>query len=151
MSATWLCCINGGGRETCTAERRRVGLRVLGGSAHSCRISWSQWDGRYSSLVVAPAGQQSSMRQLLLEFLVGVVVLLCSTCHDSHVVIAVEWKTRWKSTSAKVITEGGILAQRRRFCCYRPAVGLRRWRSTGSDGASCDLSIDDACCTRFGT
>jgi hypothetical protein len=39
------------------------------------------------------------MRLLLVELLV--VVVLYSSCHDFHVIMAVEWKTRWKSTPAK--------------------------------------------------
>jgi len=35
---------------------------------------------------------------LLLVDLLEVVVLLYSACHDSHVTIAVKWKTRWKTT-----------------------------------------------------
>ena len=38
---------------------------------------------------------------LLLVDLLVVVLLLYSACHDSHVIIAVEWKTRWKTTFAK--------------------------------------------------
>jgi hypothetical protein len=43
------------------------------------------------------------MPLLLVDLLVVVVVLLLlySACHDLHVIIAVEWKTRWKTTSAK--------------------------------------------------
>jgi hypothetical protein len=39
------------------------------------------------------------MRLLLVELLV--VVVLYSSCHDFHVIMAVEWKTRWKSTQEK--------------------------------------------------
>ena len=64
------------------------------------------------------------LRLLLVEFL-----LLYSACHGSHVIMAVGWKTRRRRLLQKVIQsveEGGIVAQRRRFCCYRPAVGAHQ-------------------------
>ena len=85
------------------------------------------------------------MPLLLVEQLV--VVLLYSPCHDSHVIIAVEWKTTWKTTSTR---EGGLrlsvvvsAVNRRRL----EFIGVRRWRSTGggSDCTSVRSSTDDAC------
>ena len=56
------------------------------------------------------------------------MLLLYSACHDHHVIITVEWKTSWKHLRRlrKVMAEGGIVAQRCRFCCYRPAVGAHQ-------------------------
>lgn len=75
------------------------------------------------------------MRLLLLVELL-VVVLLYSCCHDFHVIMAVEWKTRWKTTSAaKVITEAVVVSAA--TGCPLARINMRRWRSTGggSDGA----------------
>lgn len=68
----------------------------MGTLTHAASLGRS---GTGGSLEVAPAGRQLSIRLLLLELLV--VMLLYSSCHDFHVIMAVERKTRWTSTSAK--------------------------------------------------
>lgn len=86
--------------------------------------------GTGGRFVVARAGQHRSMR-LLLFVKSLVVVLLYSGCHDSHVIMAVEWKTRWKTTPAKVITEGVVVSAATGCPLERISINMRRWRSTG--------------------